>query len=68
MSINYIFYLVLIKSIFVHSELFTSTTHLTHLLNTEIELSRQLESYLKDEYERLDRVEKYLFLLLKYII
>ncbi len=58
MSIVHIFYLILIKSILVHSELFTSTTHLTHLLNTEIELSKQLESYLKDEYERLDRVEK----------
>ena len=53
-----IFYLILIKSIFVHSELFTSTTHLTQLLNTEVELSKQLENYLKKEYERLDRVEK----------
>jgi hypothetical protein len=63
MSINYIFYLVLIKSILVSSELFTSTTHLTYLLNTEVELFRQLESYLKEEYARLDRIEKYLLLL-----
>jgi hypothetical protein len=53
-----IFYVILFKSIFVHSELFTSTTHLTQLLNTEVELSYQLETYLKKEYERLDRVEK----------
>ena len=64
---NHIFYLVLIQSILVHSELFTSTTHLTLLLNTEIELARQLESYLKEEYERLDRVQKYLRFLLKSI-
>ncbi len=64
MNLVHIFYLVLIKSIVIHSELFTSTTHLTHLLNTEVELSKQLESYLKDEYERLDRVEKYLYLFL----
>jgi hypothetical protein len=66
MSINQLFYLVLIKLILVSSELFTSTTHLTQLLNTEVELSRQLESYLKEEYARLDRVEKYLLLLRKY--
>ena len=58
MSINHIICLILIKSILVYSELFTSTTHLTHLLNTEVELARQLETYLKKEYERLDRVEK----------
>jgi hypothetical protein len=58
MPIVHIFYLILIKSILIHSESFTSITHLTHLLNTEIELSRQLETYLKEEYERLDRVEK----------
>ena len=60
MSIFYIFYLLLIKSIFVHSETFTSTAHLTHLLNTEIELARQLEAYLEEDYKRLNRVEKYL--------
>jgi len=59
MNLVHIFYLVLIKSIVIHSELFTSTTHLTHLLNTEVELAKQLETYLKDEYERLDHVEKY---------
>jgi hypothetical protein len=52
--------LIFIQSILVHSESFTSTTHLSHLLKTEIELSKQLETYLKEEYERLDRVEKYL--------
>ena len=50
--------LTFIQVLPVRSELFTSTTHLTYLLNTEVELSKQLESYLKDEYERLDRVEK----------
>jgi hypothetical protein len=64
MSAIHIFYLILIKSILIHSELFTSTTHLTYLLNTEIELARQLETYLKEEYERLDRVEKYINLFL----
>jgi len=64
MSIIHIFYLVLIKSILIHSESFTSITHLTHLLNTEVELSRQLETYLKEEYERLDRVEKYIYFFL----
>ena len=59
MFINHILYLVLIQSILVYSELFTSTTHLTQLLNTEIELARQLESHLKKAYERLDPVEKY---------
>ena len=54
-----IFATVLVQVIFVHSELFTSTTHLTQLLNTEIELSKQLEAYLKDEYARLDRTAKY---------
>ena len=58
MSINHLIFFILIKSILVYSELFTSTTHLTYLLNTEVELARQLESYLKTEYERLDRVEK----------
>ncbi|CAF0759590.1 unnamed protein product [Rotaria sordida] len=60
MLLVHIFYLVLVKSIFVHSESFTSTTHLTHLFNTEVELSKQLQSYLKVEYERLDRIEKFL--------
>jgi len=59
MNLVHIFYLVLIQSIVIHSELFTSTTHLTHLLNTEVELAKQLETYLKEEYERLDHVEKY---------
>lgn len=59
MFVVHLFCLILIKSILIRSESFTSTTHLTHLLNTEVELARQLETYLKDEYERLDRVEKY---------
>jgi len=49
---------MLIKSILIHSELFTSTTHLSQLLNTEIGLAKQLETYLKQEYERLDHIEK----------
>ncbi len=51
-------FLMLIKSILIHSELFTSTTHLTQLLNTEIALAKRLETYLKQEYERLDHIEK----------
>ena len=54
-SICSLFFLNLIV---VQCELFTSTTHLTHLLNTEIELSKQLEKYLTEEYQRLERVEK----------
>lgn len=51
-------YLLIIHILSIRMESFTSTTHLTHLFNTEIELVQQLESYLHDEYERLDRVEK----------
>jgi hypothetical protein len=51
-------FLILIKSILIHTELFTSTTHLTQLLNTEIVLAKQLETYLKQQYERLDHIEK----------
>ncbi len=51
-------FLILIKPILIHTELFTSTTHLTQLLNTEIALAKQLETYLKQEYERLDHIEK----------
>jgi hypothetical protein len=58
MSLIQIFFFVLIKLILIHSELFTSTTHLTQLLNTEIALSKKLETYLKQEYERLDQIEK----------
>jgi hypothetical protein len=53
-----IFFFLLIKSILIHSELFTSTTHLTQLLNTEIALAKKLQTYLKKEYERLDQIEK----------
>jgi hypothetical protein len=52
MFLIHIITLILIKSILIHCELFTSTTHLTQLLNTEI------ETYLKEEYERLDQIEK----------
>jgi hypothetical protein len=48
----------LIKLILIHSESFTSTTHLTQLLNTEIALANKLETYLKQEYERLNQIEK----------
>jgi hypothetical protein len=51
-------FLILIKSILIHSDLFTSTTHLTQLLNTEIALANKLETYLKQEYERLDYIKK----------
>ena len=50
--------LFLFNFIVVQSELFTSTTHLTQLLNTEVELSKQLETYLTEEYQRLEHVEK----------
>ena len=43
----------------VRSELFTSTTHLTQLLKTEIELSKQLETFLEHEFQRLNQLEKY---------
>ncbi|CAF1557002.1 unnamed protein product, partial [Adineta steineri] len=52
-------FLILLKSILIHSESFTSTTHLTQLLKTEILLAKNLEIYLKEEYERLDQVEKF---------
>jgi hypothetical protein len=53
------FFLVTVKlCIRVQSEVFTSTTHLTQLFNTEVELAKQLETYLKEEYERLDHVKK----------
>ncbi|CAF3520069.1 unnamed protein product [Rotaria socialis] len=43
----------------IQSDLFTSTTHLSHLLNTEVGLAKQLDIYLKEEYERLDHIEKF---------
>ncbi|CAF1051482.1 unnamed protein product [Adineta steineri] len=52
-------FLILLKSILIHGESFTSTTHLTQLLKTEILLAKNLEIYLKEEYERLDQVEKF---------
>jgi hypothetical protein len=51
-------FLILIKSIFIESELFTSTTHLIQLLNTEIALAKELEIYFEQGYERLDDIEK----------
>ncbi len=53
-----IFSFILMKSVLIHSESFTSTTHLTQLLNTEIALAKKLETYLKQEYQRLDHIEK----------
>ena len=50
--------LLLIKAILVRNESFTSTTHLTQLLKTEIALAKSLEKHLKQEYERLDQIEK----------
>jgi len=58
MFLTQLCFLILIQSILIHSELFTSTTHLTQLLNTEIALAKRLETYLKQEYERLDQIEK----------
>ena len=49
---------LLIQFTLIRSELFTSTTHLTELLNTEIGLAKKLEVYLKEEYERLHRIDK----------
>ncbi|CAF1329145.1 unnamed protein product [Adineta ricciae] len=51
--------LLLIKAILVRNESFTSTTHLTQLLKTEIALAKSLETHLKQEYERLDQIEKF---------
>lgn len=53
-----IFFLVFIQSYVIYCELFTSTSHLTQLLNTEIALSKSLERHLKKEYDRLDQIEK----------
>jgi hypothetical protein len=58
MCLSQIFFFLLIKSLLIHSELFTSTTHLTELLNTEIALAQKLETYLQEEYQRLDQIEK----------
>ncbi|CAF3801799.1 unnamed protein product [Rotaria sordida] len=60
MFVIQIFFFIIIKLILIHSESFTSTTHLTHLLNTEIVLAKKLEIYLKQEYERLDHIEKFI--------
>ncbi|CAF3748838.1 unnamed protein product [Rotaria sordida] len=60
MFVIQIFFFIIIKLILIHSESFTSTTHLTHLLNTEIVLAKKLETYLKQEYERLDHIEKFI--------
>jgi hypothetical protein len=58
MCLSQIVFFLLIKSLLIHSELFTSTTHLTQLLNTEIALAQKLETYLQQEYQRLDQIEK----------
>ncbi|CAF3715350.1 unnamed protein product [Rotaria sp. Silwood1] len=60
MFLTQIFFFIVIKSILIHSESFTSTTHLTHLLKTEIALAKTLETYLEQEYERLDHIEKFI--------
>ncbi|CAF0724352.1 unnamed protein product [Didymodactylos carnosus] len=60
---QFLFVFFLITNIYISNirlELFTSITHLTHLLNTEVELGKRLEGYLKEEYERLHNVEKFL--------
>lgn len=58
MNLIHLGFFILIQSIFIYSESFTSTTHLTQLLKTEIALAKTLEKYLKEEYERLDQIEK----------
>ncbi|CAF0822451.1 unnamed protein product [Rotaria sp. Silwood1] len=60
MFLTQIFFFIVIKSILIDSESFTSTTHLTHLLKTEIALAKTLETYLEQEYERLDHIEKFI--------
>jgi hypothetical protein len=54
----YIFLVIVEQNIFVQSEVFTSITHITQLLDTEIELAKRLKVYLEREHERLDRVQK----------
>ena len=51
--------LILVPLLLIDADLFTSTTHLTQLLKTEVALAKKLEAFLKTEYERLDHVEKY---------
>ena len=53
-----IVFLLLMKSHLLHGEAFTSTTHLTQLFKTEIALAKSLEAHLKNEYDRLDQIEK----------
>jgi hypothetical protein len=53
-----IFLVTVEQNIFVQSEVFTSITHITQLLGTEIELAKQLKVYLEREHERLNRVQK----------
>lgn len=49
---------LLLSSLLIDGEAFTSTTHLTQLLKTEVVVAKKLEAYLKKEYERLDQVER----------
>ena len=53
------FILFIVEPSILHGELFTSTTHLAQLLQSEIELNRQLAMFLKDEYNRLSQIEAY---------
>jgi hypothetical protein len=54
-----VFALILVPLLLIDADLFTSTTHLTQLLRTEVALAKKLEAFLKTEYERLDHIEKY---------
>ncbi|CAF1240071.1 unnamed protein product [Rotaria sordida] len=53
-------FFIILTSTIIQGDLFSSSTHLIQLLNTEVELAKKLEVYLKDEYDRLAQVEKFL--------
>ncbi|CAF1269041.1 unnamed protein product [Rotaria magnacalcarata] len=56
----YIFLVTVERNICVRSEVFTSIAHIIQLLDTEIELAKQLKIYLKNEHVRLVHIEKFL--------
>jgi len=57
-SLVLIIFLNLIELILIKTESFTSTTHLTQLLNTEKALANILETHLKQDNKQPDQVEK----------
>lgn len=42
----------------VQSDVFSSIAHLSQTLKTEIELAKQLDIYLNNEYKRLNRIKQ----------